>query len=158
MIWLSYSPFIFAIFDRLWTHGYDVYTPTVALVGHDYLAQMPVFSSGHPGQQQGVGNLASEVVSMQWSKPRGDPDIPRFLFERSQARTFALLGLSSSNDNSAQHVWETTQSLAALTKYTLGGVRSLKQFLEFVGLDVVNKRVVKDTCGTSRFPRLIVCS
>lgn len=126
--------------NRLWTHGYDVYTPTQAIVGHDYLHRLPSYAV------QATTGVTNDVERMQWSHPRGDPDNPYFLYTRSRERFHRLLlgrpwpseeekDTTATTTSQAATATATAAALEALTQYQLGRQRTIQAFATFVGLD-----------------------
>lgn len=107
----------------MWTSGYDAYTPTKPIVFHDYHHSLPL-----------VRSLTVEVDSMEWQR-NGIAEYRRALYDKSIERmnNLYLSRLGSLEDNIIQ-----------LGKFGLGTRRSLKQFLDFTGVNVQNKMVFED--------------
>ena len=140
---VPYDPHLPQIFDgeefsrgaRLWTHGYDFYTPPRTLVAHNYSTELG------------------------WTKQLGWPKDEAEHAE-SQARIFSLL-----------RMWDTSEGrssggspaiAAALDEeglYGLGKKRSLRQYENFVGIDLrrrrgtANPEVGEARCGNVRWVR-----
>ena len=91
---------------RLWTRGYDVYTPS-----------KQIFSKLH------------DPIMVETSKPyRGSPQLIMEALMNSLKRVSVLLG--------SPDVEISTDSVASLTKYGLGMKRNLDQLIEFTGIDL----------------------
>jgi hypothetical protein len=88
--------------------------------------------------------MTTEVEKMQWAHPRGDPDMPYFLYSRAEQRYRTLLGISS--DAQSPRSKMTAKDLEPLTTYSLGHKRSLRQFAGFVGIDWWSHQWVHDRC------------
>lgn len=151
--WCLSNPCVFVgllvLYYRLWTHGYDVYTPTQPIVGHDYLHRLPSYAV------QATTGVTNDVERMQWSHPRGDPDNPWFLYTRSRERFRLLLGGPTVSDDTTATTTSTTvnkmtaAALETLTKYQLGRQRTIQAFATFVGMDwwsVPMPRSIGDRC------------
>jgi len=96
---------------RLWTWGYDFYTPTQPLIAHDY----------------------SRVAHQnEWNHNNQD-------FEVSKARLQTIL---------RQH-GKTKEDVLAMgieDKYDIGTKRTLEQYAQFSGIDIVNKKELFSWC------------
>eukprot|EP01083_Nonionella_stella_P231053 816204_1 len=96
---------------RLWTHGYDFYTPTQPLIAHDYT----------PGKNQ-----------KQWNHNQDE-------FKKSRDRLRSILRQDGSNQS------ETFLKTIG-PKYDIGTKRSLKQYAEFCGIDIMHKTELFSWC------------
>jgi len=123
-----YDYFLPQIFDieefprmaRLWTRGYDVYTPTHHIVFHDWKGKS---EDGHD--------------PMGWPKS----DMER---QGSIKRIKTLLELGGGEDSKGGR--------ANLGLFGLGKRRTLKQFVEFVGVDLQEREKVKiHNCGNKKW-------
>lgn len=128
---------------RLWTHGYDIYTPSEPIVFHDYAQSMELL----PGTMKRTDALGRIVNSnpnnnvnspMEWLTRGRNNIYRRQLYENSLRRLSLMLGLD-------QAVSSPTD-LMALTHYGLGPKRSLSQLMSFTGIDLKRKRIAGDRC------------
>eukprot|EP01033_Poteriospumella_lacustris_P013687 gene13686-9803_t len=146
---LVYDSDAFLHYARLWTHGYDVYTPTQPILGHDYLHRLPSYAV------QATTGVTNDVERMQWAHPRGDPDNPWFLYTRARERFHLLLGGGSMSDDTTAAAAKTTNKVTAaaletLTQYQLGRARTIQAFATFVGMDWWSTaRSVGDRCASA---------
>ena len=114
----------FSKYARLWTRGYDVYTPNKVLVAHDDSNQM--------GTADGV-NTADQHA---WVRS-GMKDTYRWqMYEVAINRMKTLLGTTV--------VGKDTSRISALTHFGLGMARTLDQLIEFTGIDTRRKIVFGD--------------
>lgn len=113
----------FSKFARLWTRGYDVYTPSRSLIAHDYKHVLAAQDS---------------IDTTRWSTNGMTPEYRRMLFDDSLKRLFTLLGMPGGASD--------VESVAALTKYGLGRKRTLDQFIEFTGIDVRTRQIFESRC------------
>lgn len=120
----------FSKFARLWTRGYDVYTPTKNFVSHDrdgkMLSKAPKMGNSH------------EIDQLSWMKQGMTDEWRRDAFDSSVLRLKTLLGSSGGE--------KTPLEVATLTQYGLGNKRSLDQLIEFTGIDTRGGAVVGDRC------------
>ena len=96
---------------RLWTWGYDFYTPTQPLIAHDY----------SPGPNQ-----------KKWSHNRKEMDVSRL-------RLQTILRQDG-------HTKEDAVALGIEDKYDIGNKRTLQQYGEFCGIDIVNRKELFSWC------------
>lgn len=117
----------FSKFARMWTRGYDVYTPNEVLVAHDYHSVMGRTTNDAPDP-------------MEWMKNgmNYNPAFRRDLYDRGVQRVATLLGFPEGAKD--------VESIAMLTKYGLGSKRSLDQLIRFTGIDTRAKKVYGDRC------------
>lgn len=147
---VPYDPNMHYIFDgeeysrmaRFWTKGYDVYSPTRVLVTHDY-------DDGHLG----VDDKGNAIKSTSWAENGQTREYKRTMFDEAIKRVKTMLGqdLGTSSvggkEASRSESWSrTAESLAQLTKYGLGTMRTLDQFIEFSGLDPKAGTILGDRC------------
>jgi glycosyltransferase involved in cell wall biosynthesis len=97
---------------RLYTHGWDVFSPRTNLIYHFY------FGSGESNQRR-----------LHWQ----DNESWLELAQRSRRRFAALV--SAKIDHTGE------DALVDIEKYSLGSVRTLKQFEDFTGIDFTARRV-----------------
>jgi hypothetical protein len=117
------------VYYRLWTHGYDVYSPSEIVVAHDYEYKMPLKTA----------SIASTktIDGMAWSHMPGSPDQPRFLYDRALEHLSILYNNKQERDLTVAEIQE-------LTYYNLGNKRTLQQFQTFIGLDISRKQYLSD--------------
>ena len=111
---VPYDPFIYFIGEeitmsaRYWTHGYDMFTPTRAMVFHLYDATLPT---------------DTEPKSHHWDDHADWYDKHE---RHARERVHHLLGITSSTNPLA---------LRDIEKYGMGTVRDLAQYQHFTGID-----------------------
>jgi hypothetical protein len=98
---------------RVWTAGYDIYTPTELVVYHLYTRS----------DQPHV-----------WDDNKSYNDTDAF------NKVKLILGFDKDGNKVPEHV------RSNIDKYGLGQKRTLKEYLDFAGIDVENKRVTKNFC------------
>ncbi|CAM9508341.1 unnamed protein product, partial [Ectocarpus sp. 6 AP-2014] len=111
----------FSMHARLWTRGYDTYTPDKSLVGHDYnkVKEGPQPSSW----------LNNKMVA-------GAKDL-------AYKRMFTLFGMPGKVDT--EEMWE------SIGQYGLGTKRTLEQYQEFIGVNLTTLEIMGSRCGTLRY-------
>lgn len=120
-----YDPHLPSLFDgeeyskyaRMWTRGYDTYTPHRSIVYHDYTH----------GPQTKRANA--------WSRKHRE-------LKRSHDRLRTLLG-----DPDAHIKRDTPEAKEMLGRWDLGEKRSLNQLIAFTGVDTRNSKIDFDNCG-----------
>jgi hypothetical protein len=117
-------------FARLWTRGYDVYTPSRTIVAHDDHEVM--------GKSAPALNGKGPVNPLEWSHFGMSPEFAREQFEKGLHRAKTLLGMPDGEKEA--------QGVSLLTRYGLGTKRTLDQLIEFTGIDTRNKKVFGDRC------------
>ncbi len=133
--------------DRLWTSGYDVYTPHEHVVFHDYTHALPLLPSRVTRQDamgRPIGPSArmrdAPEQAMEWGRKGGrSAAFRRALFEQASARLDTLLHSAANS-----HALMSAQEAAALTRYGLGTKRSLQQLQEFTGIDLRTRTIAQD--------------
>eukprot|EP00595_Chromulina_sp_UTEXLB2642_P003100 CAMPEP_0196764434 /NCGR_PEP_ID=MMETSP1095-20130614/6124_1 /TAXON_ID=96789 ORGANISM="Chromulina nebulosa, Strain UTEXLB2642" /NCGR_SAMPLE_ID=MMETSP1095 /ASSEMBLY_ACC=CAM_ASM_000446 /LENGTH=395 /DNA_ID=CAMNT_0042120017 /DNA_START=280 /DNA_END=1467 /DNA_ORIENTATION=+ len=142
-------PFIFdgeefARYIRLWTHGYDVYSPNELVLAHDYgdklSSELPENLRQDP-MNSNNNNIQYKIDPFAWIKKGLSADLSRLAYDEALNRLLLLIkgeGIKSSSDPAA--------SLSILTGYGLGNKRTLDQFIEFTGIDVRNGIIFGDRC------------
>ena len=128
---VPYDNFITQLYDtedftryaRMFTRGYDVYTPTTNIVYHDYKNTLDI------GYGKGMTYRRS-------SWPHDDNEK-----NESITRVHSVLGIDKDGSNNEEQV--------KLGIYGLGKLRSLEQLEEFVGINIKKKigNAEKPTCG-----------
>jgi hypothetical protein len=121
----------FSKFARLWTRGYDVYTPSRSIVGHDTQGTML-------SKAPKLTNNDKVVAQKSWMDQGMDEEYMIDAFQMSLRRLYTLLG-NKGGDRDAEAV-------AALTQYGLGNRRTLDQLIAFTGIDLRKGVVVADRC------------
>jgi len=103
---------------RLWTHGYDIFSPSQSVVGHIYVRRhKPKFwESVHRAFSPGVHNPLQAMVLDRIKYQLGYPE-------------------------AAKDMLMTKSLLTAVEQYSMGKERPLSQYLEIVGLDVTSKEI-----------------
>ena len=140
------DPYLDGVFDgeegsrgiRFFTHGYDVYTPDVVLVTHDYHGHQnnPVVHTWRAGGAQKGKNV------WKWKE-----DIDR---ERENIRTLGtqrvnrIIGIGS--EPTSQVKLKEIEAIRA-SRFGLGKSRSLQQAVEFSGIDLVGRKMLANKCG-----------
>ncbi|CAN0066682.1 unnamed protein product, partial [Hapterophycus canaliculatus] len=111
----------FSMHARLWTRGYDTYTPDKSLVGHDYnkVKEGPQPSSW-------LNNKMATGAK-----------------ELAYKRMFTLFGMPGKVDT--PEMWE------SIGRYGLGTKRTLEQYQEFIGVNLSTLEVMGSRCGTLRY-------
>ena len=104
---------------RLWTHGYDFYSPKDTILLHQYY---------HPGVVERTGRKRNLYHENKWGEHYR-------VMRRSNERFRQMLGLEPTQD----------ADLTDLDKYGLGNVRTREQFIEFSGVDL-NKETQEFIC------------
>eukprot|EP00980_Cylindrotheca_fusiformis_P018940 scaffold6331_cov195-Cylindrotheca_fusiformis.AAC.4 len=123
---IPFDPFLPWIFmgeeiimsTRLWTAGYDIFSPTQAVVGHMYVRRhKPKFwESVHRAFSPGVHNPLQALVLKRIKHQLGYPE-------------------------AATDMLETKTLLTAVEHYSMGTERPLSAYLEIVGLNMTTKEV-----------------
>jgi len=132
-----FLPYIFmgeeiALSERLWTAGYDIYAPTVEVLGHEYVrADGPKFW---------------ESVNMVYGDPAMHNRLQSLIIERVQN----LVGFPE-----AQRADQVDGSvLAHMDRYGPAKVRNRQSFLEFAGIDVdQHRQKVPSWCRDGTAPK-----
>jgi Glycosyltransferase (GlcNAc) len=103
---------------RLWTHGYDIFSPSQSVVGHMYVRRhKPKFwESVHRAFSPGVHNPLQAMVLDRIKHQLGYPE-------------------------AAKDMLESKSLLTAVEQYSMGKERPLSQYLELVGLNMTTKEV-----------------
>lgn len=135
---VPYDPFLPWIFmgeeiimsARFWTFGYDIFSPTHSVIGHMYVRR------NKPKYWESVGRFLWDGV---------DSYVQALVLNRIKY----LLGYPES---ARDMVWPPTV-FTAVEKYGMGNVRSVKDYLKMIDMDVVRKEVgMMDWCRTGQPP------
>jgi hypothetical protein len=134
----------FTRYARLWTRGYDVYSPHRVIFAHDNEKKMNDKIASHIGLSLHAETQKKyEVDFNEWTRNGINPGFRRQVYDDALARMILLLGghLEKNNPSDLLH------QIASLTRYGLGGKRSLDQFIDFTGIDVRgDASVIGDRC------------
>ena len=103
---------------RLWTHGYDIFSPSHSVVGHIYVRRhKPKFwESVHRAFSPGVHNPLQAMVLDRVKHQLGYPE-------------------------AAKDMLQSKSLLTAVEQYSMGKERPLDQYLKMVGLNMTTKEV-----------------
>ena len=123
----------FAHMARLWTRGYDVYSPDRVLVTHDDNFHM----RGAPARVSQKNN--KPAIENEWASHGQSPEFRRIMYDEALTRAKTLLDMEGG-------VHADAVSLSTLQEYGLGTKRSLDQFMAFTGVDVRQGALFADAC------------
>jgi hypothetical protein len=115
---------------RLWTHGYDIFSPSQSVVGHIYVRRhKPKFwESVHRTFTMGVHNPLQMMILDRIKYQLGYPE-------------------------SARDVIPLKSLLTAVEQYTMGKARPLEQYMKIVGLNTTTKEITyTGWCETGKPP------
>ena len=115
---------------RLWTSGYDIFSPTISLVGHRYEKkhQPKFWEALHMAFTNGVHNPLQLLVLNRIKQQLGYPE-------------------------SAKDMVKPKTLFTAVKQYSMGHTRSLDQYLKLVGLNISLKEVTYTAwCETGQPP------
>jgi [Skp1-protein]-hydroxyproline N-acetylglucosaminyltransferase len=116
--------------SRWWTHGYDIFSPTHSVTSHRYVRRHK------PKYWETVGRLFWNGI---------DAPLGNLLTDRIKYQ----LGYPES----AQDMIQTKSVLTAVNRYSMGKVRSVKEYLKMIGLDLVTKEgYVTGWCENGQTP------
>jgi hypothetical protein len=142
------DPYLDSVFDgeegsrglRFFTHGYDVYTPDVVLVTHDYEGHQhnPVVHTWSHGGKSGFVRVQDK-----W---RWNADIEQ---SRGDLKTFGservnvMLGIGATTDPT------TTEEVNLIRsgRFGIGPKRTMEQAGTFSGIDLKRRLMVENKCG-----------
>jgi hypothetical protein len=138
------DPYLDGVFDgeegsrglRFFTHGYDVYTPDVVLVTHDY--------AGHqhnPIVHTWDRRAAAFKVADKW---RWNADIEQ---SRSDLTSFGERRINAMLGIGATTVEVNEINLIRSGRFGIGPKRTLEQAVSFSGIDLKRRMMVEDKCG-----------
>ena len=114
-----YVAFLSSIYSILkWTHGYDIYSPTISVLGHIYVRRhKPKFwESVHRVFTHGIHNPLQMLVLNRIKHQLGYPE-------------------------AAADMIQPKSVLTAVDQYTMGTERNVQDYLKMVGLDMTKKEV-----------------
>lgn len=116
--------------SRFWTHGYDIFSPTHAVVAHRYVRRHK------PKYWETVGRLFWDGIDT----PLGDLVINRVKYQ---------LGYPES----ARDMVKTKSIYTSVEKYSMGKVRTIEEYMKSVGLNAFTKEVtITHWCETGQPP------
>jgi hypothetical protein len=124
---------------KLWTRGYDVYSPHRVLVVHDDKGKMKGYKSPEPFA--GNRKLTTET---EWAANGQTPEFRRMLYDEAVQRIKTILDMEGG-------VMATSQTLASLQRYGLGSKRTLDDFLHFTGVDTRQGILFADACEARKW-------
>jgi len=117
---------------RLWTHGYDIYSPTQPVVTHRYKRL------DQPKFWQVMANLLAKGKS----------------FNNIGLHVLGRIKAQNGYPESSKDFVSTKSLFTALDDYTLGNTRTLHDFLEYCGLNFTQKIVYHiDWCNKGLAPK-----
>lgn len=136
-----YDPNLPYIFDgeeflqmaKLWTRGYDVYSPHKLLVVHDNVGKMRGYNKPTPVRGS---SLSSE---REWATNGQTAEYKRLMYDEAVTRVKTILDMEGGLQASAE-------TLATLQRYGLGSRRTLDDFLRFTGVDTRQSILFADAC------------
>lgn len=126
----------FSRFARLWTRGYDVYSPNKVIVAHDTKESMLQISPEMLAP--GLVPEGGKINSFGWMTKGMTNEYIRETYETSQFRMFTLLGMP----NGVKDV----ETIASIGEYGLGNKRTLDQLIAFTGIDTRSKSIIGCRC------------
>jgi Glycosyltransferase (GlcNAc) len=124
---------------RFFTHGYDVYTPDHVLVTHDYHGHQ---SNPHVHTWHRHDRSNEEVPSWPWLQAIENAQSK--VRTKGTKRVNMLLGIGK-EEYSEEDLKEIEQIRAS--RFGLGTKRSLEQAGEFSGINLRERKMVKNKCG-----------
>lgn len=98
---------------RLWTHGWDIYQPDEVLIYHYWASQ---------GRDKGGAHY----------KAHKDAQATNRRPQLGLQRVLHVLGVKEASD---------PEALVDIEKYSIGKVRTLKEYWEFTGVDLINNTI-----------------
>jgi len=152
------DPYLDNVFDgeegsrgiRFFTHGYDVYTPDIVLVTHDYKTHQgnPVvhtWGRGKHNRQNEDEDLKLGEGKWKWSEEieKSRPELSVFGTDRVNM----LLGIGSHHNSTERERKEL--DLIRNSRFGLGTKRTMEQVREFTGIDLLNKKMESNKCGNN---------
>jgi hypothetical protein len=155
------DPYLDNVFDgeegsrgiRFFTHGYDVYTPDVVLVTHDYKTHQgnPVVHTwGRGAKQQMEEDEEGDGMKLPGDRWKWNEEIEE---QRSELNVFGtdrvnmLLGIGSHHNSTEQEKREL--DLIRNSRFGLGTARTMEQAREFTGINLLEKRMEVNKCGNN---------
>ena len=123
-------------YARLWTRGYDVYSPNFLVALHDTTNNINLdLFVGNPK----IVDKQNGKDSFGWLSRGMDPEFIRDEFEKSLWRYYTILGSVDGQ--------KTVSSIANIGEYGLGSKRSLDQLIAFTGMDTRSKNILGMRCA-----------
>ena len=132
----------FAMFARLWTRGYDVYTPSHPIVVHDYGLEL---YAQLPEREMAVMSNGKKIDPTSWSRQGQSPEYMRQMYDDAHGHVLTMLGRSTSEGGAGSTIGH--NELVLLSRYGLGSKRTLEQLIAFTGVDTRASKLVADKCG-----------
>ena len=132
----------FAMFARYWTRGYDVYTPSHPIVGHDYGTEL--FNKLPEGANNAMSAGGKKIDYLAWAKQGQSREYMRAMFDQAAGHVSTMLGASTSASGTTL---VGRDELSIINKYGLGQKRTLDQLADFTGVDARGKRILNSVCG-----------
>ena len=123
-------------YARLWTRGYDVYSPNFLVALHDRTNNMNLDNKNSGATKIVDKNNGKD--SFGWLSRGMDNEFIRDEFEKSLWRFYTILGSVNGQ--------KTVSSIAAIGEYGLGNKRSLDQLIAFTGMDTRSKNILGMRC------------
>ena len=123
-------------YARLWTRGYDVYSPNFLVALHDRTNNMNLDNKNNGAPK--IVDKQNGKDSFGWLSRGMDPEFIREEFEKSLWRFYTILGSSNGQ--------KTVSSIAAIGEYGLGNKRSLDELISFTGMDTRSKNILGMRC------------
>ncbi|GMI31384.1 hypothetical protein TrCOL_g8484 [Triparma columacea] len=150
---VPYDPYLPNVFDgeevsrgiRFFTFGYDIYAPDLVLVTHDYNGHQgnPVVHTWGGNKRENKNMLRGGEGKEEEGKGKGFLDevnrIRDMVDVKGLQRVNLLMGINNSSP--------TVASKIRASRYGLGTKRTLTQALDFMGVDVVGKKMIENKCG-----------
>ena len=104
--------------SRLWTSGYDIFSPSQAVVGHIYFRrhQPKFWESVHRAFTPGVHNPLEALIVERIQYQLGFPEAARDMLPKSV--------------------------LTAVDDYSMGTARSLRDYMQMIGMNAKTKEII----------------
>lgn len=154
------DPYLDNVFDgeegsrgiRFFTHGYDVYTPDIVLVTHDYKTHQgnPVVHTWGRGAKRQMEEDEEDGMKLPGDRWKWNDEIEQ---QRSELTVFGtdrvnmLLGIGSHHNSTEQEKREL--DLIRNSRFGLGTKRSMEQVREFTGINLLEKKMDENKCGNN---------
>jgi hypothetical protein len=120
-----YDGYDFSKYARMWTRGYDVYTPSRVLLFHDYGR---ILGSKNAKQADAAAKPKQKYDPSNWQNNGQSPVEKRQAYENGVYRVRMLLNMPGAPTDA--------KSLATLSIFGLGTRRTLDAFIDYTGVDV----------------------
>eukprot|EP00980_Cylindrotheca_fusiformis_P005178 scaffold1106_cov126-Cylindrotheca_fusiformis.AAC.4 len=158
------DPYLDNVFDgeegsrgiRFFTHGYDVYTPDIVLVTHDYKTHQgnPVVHTWGRGAKRNdedeEGEAGEDGMKLHGDRWKWNDEIEK---QRSELTVFGtnrvnmLLGIGSHHNSTEQERREL--ELIRNSRFGLGTKRTMEQVRTFTGINLLEMRMEENKCGNN---------